>query len=331
MNETYETDGGRIIRGDCLAQAENIKAGSVDLILTDPPYGTVKGLEIDVWDEETTEWDTAIPPSGLFGVSRHLLRKNGKAAFFAQDPYTSELITSDITDLPFSYRMVWKKDTFANALLAKDAPVNEYEDIAVFTKEYDSNEMHPLREYFRRVFEFIGKQKSEIIKDVGERADHCFRFDSPQFSLCTGETYDILTDEYNLKDMPDFREYNELQNIDAEYNASVPNVFNLGPTEDYKSNVLEYSKPHKGHHPTQKPLALLEDIIETFTHEGDLVVDLCAGSGSTAVAAQNTGRRFVAIEKDREYFETACDRVEGNGTGRATRGQQDLTAYAGRN
>ena len=61
-------------------------------------------------------------------------------------------------------------------------------------------------------------------------------------------------------------------------------------------------------HPTQKPVALLEWLIKTYTNPGDLVLDPTMGSGTTGVACQNTGRTFIGIEKDEAYFKIACDR-----------------------
>jgi site-specific DNA-methyltransferase (adenine-specific) len=62
-------------------------------------------------------------------------------------------------------------------------------------------------------------------------------------------------------------------------------------------------------HPTQKPVALFEYLIKTYTNESDLVLDNCCGSGTTAVAAINTNRNYICIEKEKEYFDIACDRI----------------------
>lgn len=66
----------------------------------------------------------------------------------------------------------------------------------------------------------------------------------------------------------------------------------------------------RGLHPTQKPVALMEYLIRTYTNEGEIVLDFTMGSGTTGVAAMNTGRRFIGIELDEGYFDTACDRIE---------------------
>lgn len=65
----------------------------------------------------------------------------------------------------------------------------------------------------------------------------------------------------------------------------------------------------KNVHPTQKPVALLEYLIKTYTDEGDIVLDNCMGSGSTGVACVNTGRGFIGIEKDERYFDIAQQRI----------------------
>lgn len=63
-------------------------------------------------------------------------------------------------------------------------------------------------------------------------------------------------------------------------------------------------------HPTQKPLALVEELVKTFTNEGDLVLDNCMGSGTTGLACKNLKRNFIGIEKDEKYFEIAKERIE---------------------
>lgn len=66
-------------------------------------------------------------------------------------------------------------------------------------------------------------------------------------------------------------------------------------------------------HPTQKPVALLEYLIRTYTNEGEIVLDNCMGSGSTGVACVNTGRSFIGIELDENYFNVAKERIERAG------------------
>lgn len=81
----------------------------------------------------------------------------------------------------------------------------------------------------------------------------------------------------------------------------------------YPKHLLEFNNEAIGKnrlHPTQKPVALLEYLVKTYTNPGDIVLDNCMGSGSTGVACVNTGRRFVGIELDNRYFEIAKQRID---------------------
>jgi len=82
-------------------------------------------------------------------------------------------------------------------------------------------------------------------------------------------------------------------------------------THKFPSNILEFSNAsQKGKlHPTQKPVALMEYLIKTYTNEGETVLDFTQGSGSTGVAAVNTGRKYIGIEKDDHYFNISKDRI----------------------
>lgn len=94
-----------------------------------------------------------------------------------------------------------------------------------------------------------------------------------------------------------------------------PVISSDGQRDDYvrpefetPNHVLNFAT-ERGIHPTQKPVALFEYLIKTYTNPGDLVLDNCAGSGTTAVACKQTGRRYLCIEKDRDYWLKACERV----------------------
>ena len=78
----------------------------------------------------------------------------------------------------------------------------------------------------------------------------------------------------------------------------------------YPKCVIQFKKDKSSLHPTQKPVALLEYLIKTYTNEGDVVLDNCMGSGSTGVACVNTNRRFIGIERDEGYFNIAKKRIE---------------------
>ena len=80
----------------------------------------------------------------------------------------------------------------------------------------------------------------------------------------------------------------------------------------YPRQLMEYDRSHPPIHPTQKPVDLIEDLIKTYTNEGDTVLDNCMGSGTTGVACKNLNRNFIGIELDPEYFKIAEKRINEN-------------------
>ena len=78
---------------------------------------------------------------------------------------------------------------------------------------------------------------------------------------------------------------------------------------NYPFDVLQFDSVPKPQHPTQKPVALLEYLVKTYTNEGEVVLDNCMGSGSTGVACINTCRKFIGMELDKQYFDIAVNRI----------------------
>lgn len=289
-----------LLNGDCLELMKSIPDGSVDLILTDPPYGTMNGFN-------GIDWDYTIDNDVMWSEINRVLRVNGCCVLFSQEPYTSKLITQGHNNVPFSYRAVWQKDSFANALLCNKAMVGLFEDICVFFKRHDDLKLHPLRRRIKSIVDHIGKTKKQIFSEMGHQGVcHFFRYDTDQFNLCTEATYNELIELYGIDKLDNFTPYAEL----VEINKSYLRVFNLHDGKKYKSNILEYKKDYNGYHPTQKPVALLEDLIKTYSNEGDTVLDFTMGSGSTGVACVNTNRNFIGIELDKDYFDVAQERIE---------------------
>lgn len=303
----------KLHHGDCLHIMPILQPGSVDLILCDPPYGTIKGANLKTWNADTTQWDDAIEPVVLLAACERMLRVGGTLVLFAQEPYTSRLITNAHNNLPFSYRLMWKKEHFGIGLSARKAPVSYFEDILVFRKKYDIERNHPLREYSRSILSFAGLRSGKAANKTlrHRRAEHFFQTDTLQFGICTAATYSELILHFGIDRMPGFLTYDELMSIHN--NWQKPAVFNLSPGRRHKSNILEYSRDREKYHPTQKPVALLEDLIQTYSNPGDTVLDFTMGSGSTGVACLNTERQFIGIEKDRKYFDIAAARIEESG------------------
>jgi DNA modification methylase len=302
----------KLMQGDCLECMKEIPDGSVDMVLTDPPYGTMKGAGLDGWNDGKTDWDSTIETSAMLGQCNRILRTNGALILFSQEPYTSHLITNAHGNIPFSYRMAWLKDHFANALIAKKAPVSYFEDVLVFFKKYDTLAQHPLRSYCIKLKEFTNYNRSRFFKEFGSgKLQHFMEAnkESSQFGLCTESAYNELCQRYKIDQQFWFKPYAELEEINRRFKRRFKRRFNLPTGEKYKSNVLRYKKDYDGFHPTQKPVALLADLIETYSNEGDTVLDNCMGSGSTGVACINTNRNFIGIELDEGYFKIAQDRI----------------------
>lgn len=314
-SECYAQVFSRLFLGDCLIESEKIKTGSVDLILTDLPYGTVKNIKYPNKNREgydtSAKWDENIDTDKIIQISNRILRKNGKMVLFAQQPFTTELINKQIPNLPLNYICIWLKDNFANPLFVNKACVGYYEDILIFSKTYDTDLNHPIYDYADLVIEYINKPKKQIFEEMGHQGAFHFLLgkNSFQVHLCTEKTYNQLIEMYKIDNMEGFIKYDILKEQENEFYKKTQSTFNLWEGNKFKSNVFEYRKEYNGQHPTQKPILLLEDLIKTFSNEGNLVVDLTMGSGSTGVACKNTNRSFIGIEKDETYFKIAEQRI----------------------
>ncbi len=95
-----------------------------------------------------------------------------------------------------------------------------------------------------------------------------------------------------------------------------PAHFKNNTGERYPRSVIKF-KTERGMHSTQKPVALMEYLIKTYTNKDDTVLDFAMGSGTTGVACKNLGRNFIGIELDPNYFKIACDRINDPKTGGA--------------
>ena len=118
----------KIYNMDCLEGMKNIPDGSIDAIICDLPYGTMKGAAIEGWVKagRDTSWDEVIPTMELFDQYERILRKDGVAILFSQEPYTSHLRNFQYrnSNFPFAYPLIWEKDHYGNPLVASVAPVS---------------------------------------------------------------------------------------------------------------------------------------------------------------------------------------------------------------
>ncbi len=235
-------------QGDCLELMKNIPNGSVDLVLTDPPYGTT-----------ACKWDSVIPFEPMWEQLKRIIKPNGAICLFGSEPFSSALRMSNIKH--FKYDWVWLKSIGANPLLCKKQPMKYHEIVSVFYKKQPNYNPQMTK----------GKKRNKKPCTWGEKKDEIY-----------GGSLSAFNGIDNFNDVYYPRSY------------------------QYFSNAKQKGKVH----PTQKPVALLEYLINTYTNEGETVLDFTMGSGSTGVACVNTNRRFIGIELDEGYFNIAKKRIE---------------------
>jgi len=318
----------KLIKGDCLIESDKIESGSVDLILTDLPYGTVKGMGGDMEKYKhlsNANWDNVIDTNKIMQIANRILRKNGKMVLTANQPFTTELISKAIPNLPHCYNMYWDKMHFANCLVANKAPVSYIEDVLVFSKRNPKNDIdseNEIRDYFLNErlktelsYNKINKDCFNSASNGGGMASNILTSYKKGWTFPTKEKYEALQKiGICLKPYEELKKESDLlrEKYINEESLKYPAIFNLWEGNKYKSNILKYKKDYDGYHPTQKPVLLLEDLIKTFSNENDLVVDLTMGSGSTLVACKNTNRNGIGIEQDDKYFNIAEQRIKQN-------------------
>ena len=232
--------------GDCLDVMQGIPDGSVDMVMTDPPFGTT-----------ACKWDSVIPFEPMWAQLKRITKPNGAIVLMASQPFTSSLIMSNVA--MFRYEWIWDKvNKYTGALNANKMPMKRHENIAVFYSKLPA----------------YNKQ---------------FRSGKP----------------FNSKN-------NGGHGVHTVYGKGAESRQTINTGNHNPCSVLQIkgdNKKEAGLHPTQKPVALMEYLIRTYTNPGETVLDFTMGSGTTGVAAANTGRRFIGIEMDADYFTIAQARI----------------------
>jgi len=234
-------------QGDCLEVMKSIPDGSIDMVLTDPPYGTT-----------ACKWDSVIPFEPMWAELKRIIKPNGAIVLFGGEPFSSALRMSNIKN--YKYDWIWVKSP-TGFLNAKKMPMKSVENIAIFYNKLPT--YNP---------QGIVKIKNKTIRN------HSTKINKTSIGLST-------------------------------HNGGRLGYSYTQSFTGYPNQTLIFSN-EKGLHPTQKPVALLEYLIKTYTNEGETVLDFTMGSGSTGVAAKNLNRNFIGIELDEEYFEIAKERIK---------------------
>ena len=305
----------KITMGDCMEEMKKLEDESVDLILTDPPYGTIKGRSFKSRGRKAVkrnDWDVVVDIPSMLEEFNRVLKPNGRALIFGNNGYTQKLREESISHMKYTYPLYWVKNHFGSPLTAKYSPLSYVEDITVFSKQFGKNTKQ--REYMKKVFDYIGEERKEISEQTGlsrSVIDSCW-YKMKQFRTPTENTYNKLIEVYNIQEMDEFMTYEQLQILKEKESPSP--VFNLPEGKGHVGNIFEVSKDNFGRgvslHSTQKPVELLKQLIEIYSNEGDVVLDAFMGSASTGVACIQTDRKFIGIELDEEYYNISKNRIE---------------------
>jgi site-specific DNA-methyltransferase (adenine-specific) len=248
-----------LIKGDCLEVMKGMPDGSIDAIITDPPYGTT-----------ACKWDSVIDFDLMWEQLNRIIKPNGAIVLFGSEPFSSALRMSNIKN--YKYDWVWEKDRPTGFQACKYKPMSKNENISIFGK----NKIN--------YYPIMKELKDSTKKRNNRERNYSFKSND---SYCGDQT------KLNVQQTK-------------------------GRVKGYPNNILKYKKEYNNQfkkqsfHPTQKPLALMEYLIKTYTNEGETVLDFTMGSGSTLVACQNTNRNGIGIEMDEAYFKIAQKRIKEN-------------------
>lgn len=246
--------------GDCLERMKELENGSVDMVLTDPPYGIT-----------ACKWDSVIPLDPMWKQLKRIIKPNGAIVMTASQPFTTTLIGSNMK--MFKYCWVWEKTRPSGHMHARNKPMKKHEDVCVFS---DGGTIH----------------KGESARRMNYYPQGLVRVDKISVQPSRGKKGSAVVGGLR----PSHKQTLQV------------------PYEGFPTTVLKIPSEHNVgcYHPTQKPVALMEYLIKTYTNEGETVLDFTMGSGSTGVACKNLKRNFIGIELDDKYFEIAKRRIEGH-------------------
>ena len=259
LESVGQLSANSLVHADCLEAMKYIESKSIDMILCDLPYGTT-----------ACKWDTIIPFEPLWEQYKRIIKDNGVIVLFGTEPFTSQLINSNIN--AYKEKLTWIKHKPSNFACARFMHLKYTEDIVVFAyKSHTFNKQ-------------LQPRKSERVKQAqkgNSKSRYTVRNDGNNVSMNT---------LYPPKDWSD-------------YDANFKNPMNYIEIPSVVNNSKE-----KVDHPTQKPVKLLEYLIKTYTNENETVLDNTMGVGTTCLAAKELNRKFIGIEKEPKYFEIACQR-----------------------
>ena len=246
--------------------------------MKDIPDGSIDMILCDLpYGTTACKWDVVIPFDKLWEQYNRVAKPNGCIALFGNEPFSSTLRLSNLS--AYRYDWYWQKDKAANFLFGNKMPLKVIEVISVFYSALPT--YNPQKE----------------INPKGASKRHL----SPNPSKISRNVKEVMGESWKETEM------DETQNYHGK---------NYEPDKLLPKQLIYFSREQRGKvHPTQKPVALAEYLIKTYTNERDTVLDNCMGSGTTGVACKNLNRNFIGIELDPEYFKIAEKRIKEPKTG----------------
>jgi len=242
---------------------------SMDMFLVDLPY-TFKGKQ----RVTANKWDLPIDMDRFFELTSRMLTKQGALVLTATNPFAAYLINKSM-----EVQEKFKDD--------KLVQIVEYKNDWIWEKDNGSNFVHVKHQPFK-VHEQVlifGKAPTTYNKK-----DFYMTY-NPQFTY--SKPYTMKRDMSNVINLEGFKGRTDTENLDGRrYPRSVQKI-NL----------------ERGLHPTQKPTKLFDLLINTYTNKGDIVVDCCAGSGTTAISSINTERNYMINDIEEKYYNIINERI----------------------
>jgi site-specific DNA-methyltransferase (adenine-specific) len=290
---------------------------SVDLIIADPPYFEILGDFDFIWDS----FDDYLKDVEKWAIEcKRVLKDNGTLFWYGDDKRIAYAQIIFDKHLSLVNNLVWHKGENFMGLnksegLRSFAPCterilmysNEVNQTGLERIKLDVNNFQTLRNHFKEMHEWVDVSKRELIQKVGQRVDHCFRYNSTQWDLPTLETFNELIQQFKINQWDSFRDYEELRKEYEELRRPFNNFLDLNEVMRFNN---ESSLHTEYKHPTRKPTKLTRALMLTCSKADALVLVPFAGSGTECAMAQKENRNFIGFEIDEKYHEVAMNRLK---------------------
>ena len=284
----------QLLQGDCLEHLRGLPSSSIDMVLTDPPYANT-----------AQAWDKMLNWGAIWPELKRVCKENAAKLFFACNGFTIDLCASNRKE--YRYRYQWVKPVATNVFNSKRMPLRQCEEVCVFYQRQPTYnpQMRQGQSYNHRPLICRKSIYGEI-----NLADLFHKIDVNQLSERSRQNLAAALAEHGLTiEAAAQLSSAQLSSVALNIRPGVTGISTRYPTDVLKCKPV-HTTAQERLHSNQKPVPLLEQLIKTYTNEGETVLDFTMGSGSCGIACLNTGRNFVGIELDAEIFAKAQARIK---------------------